>query len=123
MKMRKDSELPQATMEWGWRYHHIGVPTSRKMPDERYIPHLKFYVSGFPESPVGVEWMRFEPECPLPELIQHTTHVAFEVDDLDLELKRHNFKILTPPNLPSDGVRVAMVEINGAPVELMEFDR
>ncbi len=29
--------------------------------------------------------------------------------------------MLTPPNPPSEGVRVAMVEIDGAPVELMEF--
>lgn len=98
--MRKDSALPQATMEWGWRYHHVGVPTNRKMPGERYIPHLKFYVTGFPESPVGMEWMRFEPDCPLPEIIQRLPHVAFEVDNLDLELKKHNFKMLTPPNPP-----------------------
>lgn len=68
-----------------------------------------------------MEWMRFEPDCPLPEIIQRLPHVAFEVDNLDLELKKHNFKMLTPPNPPSEGVRVAMVEIDGAPVELMEF--
>jgi hypothetical protein len=32
-----------------------------------------------------------------------------------------NFKILSKPNAPSGGVRVAMIEHNGAPVELIEF--
>lgn len=33
-----------------------------------------------------------------------------------------DFKILTYPNAPMDGVRVAMIEYDGAPIELMEFD-
>ena len=48
-------------------------------------------------------------------------HIAFEVDDLDEELKRRDFELLTPPNPPSDGVRVAMIEHNGVPLELIEF--
>jgi hypothetical protein len=50
-------------------------------------------------------------------------HIAFEVDDLDLELKRHDFNIITQTNSPSEGVRVAMIEHNGAPIELIEFVR
>lgn len=99
----------------------MGIPTTKKRPNEKYIPHLKFYVSGFPESPYGIEWMRFEKDSPIHPLIQKIPHPAFEVNDLDLELSKGNFKILTPPNLPSEGVRVAMIEHNGAPIELIEF--
>lgn len=42
---------------------------------------------------------------------------------LSKELRRHDFIILTPPTQPSKGVRVAMIEHNGAPVELIEFFR
>ena len=119
---RKDFELPLATKEWGWKYHHMGIPTSEKMPDEKYIPHLKFYVSGFNTSPFGIEWMRFEEESPIHHLIQKIPHIAFEVDNIDLELKKHDFNVLTAPNNPSEGVRVAMIEHNGGtPVELIEF--
>lgn len=65
--------------------------------------------------------MRFEKDSPIDPLIQKVPHVAFEVDDLDLELKIHQFKILTQSNSPGNGVRVAMIEHNGAPVELIEF--
>ncbi len=122
-KMRADHEPPQAIAEWGWRYHHLGIPTDLKMPGEEYLEPFKLYRSGFPSSPFGIEWMRFEPGSPVHGLIQTVPHIAFEVNDLDAELKIHHFNLLTEPNSPSDNVRVAMIELNGAPVELIEFSR
>jgi len=120
---RKEEEPPLSTSAWGWRYHHLGVPTTRKMPGERYLAPMKFYVAGFDTSPFGIEWMRFEPESPIDPLIQRVPHVAFEVDDLDEALSRQSFKILSEPNSPASGIRVAMIEHNGAPVELLEFSK
>jgi hypothetical protein len=120
-KNRSDNELPLATNEWGWKYHHLGIPTDNKMPGEKYLPQFKFYVSGFEFSPFGIEWMRFEEDCPVDMLIQTVPHLAFVVEDLDYELATRDFRVITPPNKPSSGVRVAMIEHNGAPIELMEF--
>lgn len=122
-KIRQDHELPEATREWGWKYHHMGIPTKKVLPGERYLPQLGFYVSGFPTSPFGIEWMRFEKDSTIDPLIQQIPHLAFVVDDLDYELKNRGLKILIPQNPPSEGVRVAMVEHQGAPIELMEFDK
>ena len=121
--MRFDYELPECTEKWNWKYHHIGIPTTLKMPDERYLPQFKFYVSGFSTSPFGIEWMRFEKDSPVHKLIQTVPHLAFEVQDLDFELEIRNLKLLMEPNPPSEGVRVAMIEHNGAPVELIEFKK
>ncbi len=121
--IRLDHELPDAIEKWGWKYHHIGIPTNIQMLGERYIPHLKFYVSGFDTSPFGIEWMRFDADCPIDKLIQTVPHIAFVVPDLDYELAIRGFRLITPPNLPSEGLRVAMVEHNGAPVELMGFEK
>ena len=119
---RLDHEFARCIEEWGWKYHHLGVPTEEKMPDERYIPHLKFYVSGFDTSPFGIEWMRFDADSGIHPLIQKVPHLAFVVKDLDYELVNRNFNLLGEPNSPSGGVRVAMIEHNGAPIELMEFE-
>jgi len=119
---RQDHEPPLAIVEWGWRYHHIGIPTDTPKQDEKFIPAFKLYVSGFDKSPLGIEWMRYDYDSPVNELIKTVPHIAFEVDDLDLELSRHDFKIITKPNSPSDGARVAMIEHNGAPIELIEFN-
>ncbi len=123
LKMRQDHDLPEAIKEWGWKYHHIGIPTDIVMPDEKYLPQFRLYVSGFNTSPFGIEWMRFKKNSPIDPLIQSVPHIAFEVADLDFELSHRVFKIITHPNPPSEGVRVAMIEHNGAPIELIEFEK
>jgi len=122
-KIRLDHELPEAITAWGWKYHHTGIPTKTVMPNEKYLSQFKFYVSGFDTSPFGIEWMRFEKDSPISQLIQEIPHIAFEVDNIDQELREHNFTIMTQPNSPSDRVRVAMIEHNGAPIELIEFKK
>jgi hypothetical protein len=116
---RKDHEPPAAIAARGWRYHHMGVPTSVPRPGERYLERFKVFVSGFETSPYGIEWMRFEPASPLPAPIQSLPHIAFEVDDLDAALEGK--EILWPPGSPSDGVRAAMIVDDGALIELIEF--
>jgi hypothetical protein len=118
---RADDEPPAVVAERGWRYHHIGIPTTIRMPNERYLEKFGLYVSGFETSPYGIEWMRYEPWSPVAEIIKTVPHIAFEVDDLEAALAGK--EILTPPNSPSDGVRVAMILHNGAPVELIQFSK
>jgi hypothetical protein len=48
--IRLDHEFAKCTEEWGWKYHHMGVPTKEKMPNEIYIPQFKLYVSGFKDT-------------------------------------------------------------------------
>jgi hypothetical protein len=121
-KRRQDHEPPASIAEWGWKYHHLGIPTRRKLADEIYLPQFKFFVSGFSTSPFGIEWMRFKKDSPVSKLIMTIPHIAFEVRDIDHEILTHNLKVLTKPNSPGNGIRVAMVEHDGAPVELIEFD-
>ena len=123
MDARLDSELAICVKQWGWSYHHIGIPTNEKKEDEVYLSDFKFYVSGFPTSPFGVEWMRFDADSPIHSLIRTVPHLAFIVKNLDYELRNRSFNVITEPNHPSNGVRVAMIEHNGAPIELMEFGR
>ena len=116
---RQGHEPPSATAADGWRYHHIGIPTRTPRPGEIHLPKLKIHVEGFESSPCGIQWMRFDADAPYPEIIKTVPHVAFEVDDLAAALEGK--EILTPPNSPSEGVTVAMILDNGAPVELLEF--
>ena len=102
------------------RYHHLGIPTSECRPGERYLPDFGMHVSGYETSPFRIEWMRFDEDCPLPDLIQRVPHLAFEVDSLEAALE--GIDVLIPPNSPSPGVLVAFVNDNGAPVELMQIN-
>lgn len=116
---RRDHEPPAAVARRGWRYHHLGIPTTEPHPDDFHIPGLKLYVRGFRTSPYGIEWMRFEPGCAVSELVRRVPHLAFEVDDLEAALAE--IGVAAEITAPSEGVRVAMIEDDGAPVELIEF--
>lgn len=76
-------------------------------------------VSDHKNNPYGIQWQRYWKDALYPDLVKAVSHVAFVVDDLDSELIGK--KVIIEPNLPSTGLRVAFIEVNGAPVELMEY--
>ena len=121
MGKRKDNEPPFAISKKGMRFHHIGIPTNEPKPDEKYLGQYKFYVSGFDTSEFGIEWMRFEEGSPISEIIQKVPHIAFEVDNLESAIRGR--QLIGEISSPSKGVKVAMIMENGAPVELLEFEK
>ncbi len=103
------------------KYHHLGIPTTTPMPGETYLEKHRVFCTDHENNPFGIQWMRYEPGCTLPELVKTVPHVAFEVDDLARALQGR--EILIQPNSPSEGVTVAFVVCDGAPVELLEFSK
>lgn len=101
------------------KYHHLGIPNNTKREGEYYLEKFKMHVLSYDTNPYGIEWLRFEDGCPLPELVQKVPHLAFEVDDLDKAIEGK--KIIIEPNSPTDGVRVAFIEHDGLPVEFLEY--
>jgi hypothetical protein len=101
------------------KYHHVGIPTTVSHEGEYYLEDFKMHVTPYDTNPYGVEWLRFEPDSPLPELVRTVPHVAFQVDDLEAALR--DKEILIQPNSPSVGVMVAFIVHNGAPIEFLEY--
>jgi hypothetical protein len=103
------------------KYHHLGIPTTVPQKNEKYLEKFRTHVAGYETSPYGIEWMRYEADAPVPDLVKSVPHIAFEVDDL-LEAITGK-EILIPPNSPSEGVTVAFIVDNCAPVEFIQFDK
>jgi hypothetical protein len=102
------------------KYNHLGIPTTADHFDREIdFPHLKMTVSDHENNPFGIQWQRYWPNAPYPDLVKTIPHAAFEVDDLEAALKGQ--KVIIQPNSPSEGLVVAFIEVNGAPVELMQF--
>ena len=120
-RKRRSHEPPAVTATLGWRYHHLGIPHTQPRAEEHHLARLGVHVAGFETSPFGIEWIRFEPHCQVPDIVRTVPHIAFAVDDLDEALKGR--EILVAPNEPSAGVRVAFILDHGAPVELLQFSR
>jgi len=103
------------------KYHHLGIPTTQPIEGEVYVKDYKFFHYGFDKSEYGIEWMRFEKDCQLPEIVKTMSHVAFEVDDIYEAIKGK--KVIIEPNSPSEGNIVAFIEENGVPVEFIQIEK
>jgi hypothetical protein len=103
------------------KYHHVGIPTDKPVKGEEYLAEYKLYHCGYETSEYGIEWMRYEKDCPLPEIVKTIPHVAFEVDDIFEAIKGK--KVIIEPNSPSEGNIVAFIEENGAPIEFIQILR
>jgi len=101
------------------KYHHIGIPRQIRREDETFLQEYGVHISGYQTSPYGVEWMRFESDSPLPEVVKTVPHVAFVVDDIENEIKGGD--VIVAPNSPSEGIRVAFIVDNGAPIEFLHM--
>jgi|SRR3989344_3683909 len=98
------------------KYHHYGIPTKEKRPDETFVEvgGFKFYSTPFE----GNQWHRYPKDHGLPELVTRVPHIAFQVEDLDAEIEGAH--VLFGPYSPLPGYRVAMIEEQGVPIELVE---
>jgi hypothetical protein len=103
------------------RFNHIGLPTVGRFDGEIALPHLKMTVSDHRATEFGIQWQRYDADAPYPDLVKTVAHVAFEVDDLELALEGE--QVIIAPNSPTPGLVVAIIEVVGAPVELMSIDR
>lgn len=83
------------------------------------MKEYRIYHSGYDTSEYGIEWMRYEKDCTLPEIVKTIPHVAFEVDDIYKAIR--DKKVIIQPNSPSEGIVVAFIEENGAPVEFIQI--
>ena len=101
-------------------FHHYGIPTTEKRDDETLVQvaNFKFYSTPFEANRWHIQWHRFPEGHGLPDLVTQVPHLAFQVDDLDGEIADAN--ILFGPYSPLEGYRVAMIEEQGVPIELVE---
>jgi hypothetical protein len=102
-----------------FRFHHLGIPTRKKVSGMIEVRHLKIHATDHESNPFGIQWMLYGRDCKVPNLVRRLPHAAFEVDDLKKALKGR--KVIIKPNSPSPGVVVAFVEEAGAPIELLQF--
>jgi len=102
-------------------FHHIGIPTKSQQPNEIHLAPSKLFITDAMQSEHRIEWLRFEPECPMPALLQTVAHVAYKVDSLDEALAGR--KVIVQPFAPMEGLRVAFIDDGGAPVEFLEFKK
>jgi len=103
------------------RFHHVGIPTNKQLPDADYNEALKLHGSGYFDNPYGIEWHNFDADNTLPEIIKEQPHIAFVVDDIHQAIA--NKHVVLEPTSPADGVIVAFILDQDILIELLQFNR
>ena len=99
---------------------HIGIPTQVVQHEEIYMEGAKVFITDYAKSSNKIEWLRFEEGSEFPELIQTTPHIAYQVESLKEEMEGK--KVLLEPFSPREGLTIAFIEEEGAPIELMQLE-
>lgn len=104
----------------GWKYNHLGVPTTEHNPNELYDKQYKYYTWGYDQSEFNIQMHRFEKDAPFPEIIKKYPHVAFLVPNLKKAIKGRD--VIWGPIESKPGIYVAMIKdpATGMPVELLQ---
>lgn len=99
-------------------FSHIGIPTIEEKDWDGYYAPGKIHYTDFAHKEFPIEWVKFDVDSPMPELMRTVPHVAFLVDNIEEALAGR--EVLVETFSPGEGVRVAFIQQNGAPVEFME---
>ena len=102
------------------QFHHIGLPTDEKQPNEVYVEDTKVWVTNPDDHPYRVEYLRFEADSPVKGPVRDLPHVAFKVDNLEREIEGE--EVLLGPFEPMEGLRVVFIFKDGLVFEFMQFD-
>ena len=103
------------------RYHHVGIPSDVVREGATYLEDIKVHLTDSGANAYGIEWLRFEAGSCMPELIQRVPHVGFAVDDISAAIEGK--KVIVAPTSPMEGLTIAFIEHEGAPVEFLEFSK
>jgi len=102
-------------------FHHVGIPTKNHLPEESHDSALKMHATGYFETPYAMEWMNFDEDSSLPEIIKTQPHIGYVVENLESAIKGRN--IILEPTSPSSGVTVAFILEGRDLIEFLQFDR
>jgi hypothetical protein len=101
-------------------FHHVGLRTMEPQPNEDFVILTRVWVTDPRGHPNKVEYLRYEPESPLPEDFKNSPHIAYRVDDLNAHIAGKDVVLLFEVGEPPFA-KVAFVREDGGYVEYMEF--
>ena len=101
------------------KFHHVGVPTTEKQPNEIYVEATKVWVTEPLDHPQRIEFLRYEDDSPVTGPLRELPHVAFQTDAFDGELEGK--QVILGPFEALDGLRVVFILEDEAVFEFMEY--
>lgn len=99
-------------------FDHIGIPAPAKRDGMRFLDSKRLWLTSPADHPYRVEWLWYEDDSPEAELVRTVPHVAYRVASLGQAMAGQ--RVVAEPFDVFGEVRVAFVEVDGAPVEFVQ---
>lgn len=100
-------------------FDHVGITTTEKQPDENWVEQSRLWVTSPRHHPEHIEFLRYEADSAVPEIIKANPHVAYRVKEFEPHLK--DVEILIPPFVVGDFLEVVFVLKHGMVFEYMRY--
>jgi hypothetical protein len=100
-------------------FDHVGITTTIKQPNEDWIESSRVWVTNPRNHPEQIEFLRYEPDSTVPQVIKDNPHVAFRVDDLAPHMEGQ--EIIIPPFTVGDFVEVVFIRKHNTIFEYMHY--
>ena len=104
-----------------YTFNHIASPTNEERNWDGFYEPGRIHYTEFDKDQYQIEWVKFDNNSPMPEMMRTLPHVAYLVDEMEQALK--GCEILEETFSPAEGVRVAFIVHKGSPVEFMEISK
>lgn len=101
------------------KLHHFGVPTQIEREGESYSADMRLFLTDPMKSKNKIEFLRFEKESQMPEILKSHAHVAYEIDDFASEMAGK--KVIMEITKLSDQMSIAFIEEDGIAIELIKL--
>ena len=102
-------------------FDHVGITTTIVQPDENWVEQSRVWVTNPKTHPEHIEFLRYEPDSPVPELIKANPHIAFRVATLEEHLRQPGVEIIIPPFEVGGFLRVVFVRKHNTIFEYMQY--
>jgi hypothetical protein len=100
-------------------FDHIGITTTTKQPNEDWIESSRVWVTNPRNHPEHIEFLRYEPDSTVPQVIKDNPHIAFRVDDLAPHMEGQ--EIIIAPFTVGDFVEVVFIRKHNTIFEYMHY--
>ncbi len=100
-------------------FDHVGITTAVPQPNENWVEQSRVWVTNPHTHPEHIEFLRYELDTSVPDLVRNNPHIAFRVDALERHLK--DVDVLIPPFVVGDFLEVVFVLKHNTVFEYMHY--
>jgi hypothetical protein len=100
-------------------FDHVGITTTVPQPGENWVEQSRVWVTNPRHHPEHVEFLRYEPDSTVPEIVRANPHIAYRVEGLGPFIDGQ--EILIPPFMVGDFLEVVFIRKYNTVFEYMHY--